>query len=365
MKKMRQLVFSSLFFILVAALISSCSKDDDNTSTDSSTSTVAGCYVLNSGRYGSNNATLSFYNTDKDSVSTSVFSTSNSFNLGDTGEDMIVYGGKMYIAMYGSGLIYVTDKNGKFIQQIEQSNSGELQQPRQLAASGNYVYVTYYDGYVGRIDTTSYAVTEVKVGDNPEGIAVSNGKIYVANSGGMNYPDYGSTVSVIDASTFTVTKELSVVINPDNLLADGNGNVFLISNGNYGTVLNTLQRINSDDTVDSLSSATYMALSADKTKLYYIYAQYGSTSFDFKTYDISSETIESSSFASSTVISTLTSPAPYCMSVNPTDGNVYVGVSDYKTEGKVYIINPSTGNLVTSFASGGINPIAIRFLDED
>ena len=369
--KLRNFLSKAMLLASVAIVGFSCSDDKDNYDYYSDVygdlSNANGAYILNSGSYGSNDATLSFYNTDSASVSTSVFAAQNSGeNLGDTGQDMFIYGSKMYIAMYGSGLIYVTDKNGNLENTITSTKNSSTQYPRSLAAYNGYIYVTYYDGYVGRIDTTNTSEidAEVAVGANPEGLAISNGKIFVANSGGMNYPDYDSTVTVIDIKTFTVKKTITVTINPTVVKADNDGNVFVVSMGNYSDVPNTLQRINSDYSVDSIGNATMIALSADEKDLYCIYSQYDASwnqTFSFFSYNISSQTVESDPFVSSTA-SALFAYDPYSMSVNPNDGNVYIGASDYSSEGKMYVVNPSTGSLVSSFSTGGINPQGAFFL---
>lgn len=359
--KVKNFILKAMLFASVAAIGFSCSDDNDNYDYYGDVSNTNGAYILNEGGMGHNNATLSYYNIDSATVSNNVFQAQNNgLNLGDTGNDMLIYGSKMYIVMTGSKCIYVTDRNAKRESTIISTKNSATQQPRYLTASGKYVYVTYSDGYVARIDTTntSEIKDEVQVGSYPEELTVSNGKIYVANSGYGS----GSTVSVIDIPSFTVTKTINVVLNPTKVTADGNGNVFLISMGDYGTTIsNTLQRINSDYSVDSLANATYMSLSKDSKSLYCIYAQWGVTNITYKTYNISAKEFEASPFVSSTVAAGF-SADPYSINVNPKNGYVYIGVSDYISEGKMYIINPSTGSLVSSFFTGGISPHGAYFL---
>jgi len=139
--------------------------------------------------------------------------------------------------------------------------------------------------------------------------------------------------------------------------------LFVISMGNYGTILNTLQRIYSDNTVETIGNGTLIALNPAKTKLYNIYAQYGASNIYYTVYDISSKSIETSPFVSSTTASGFAAD-PYSISVNPKDGNVFIGVSDYSSESSMYIVDPSTGDLASSFTTGGINPVGIYFLSE-
>lgn len=134
----------------------------------------------------------------------------------------------MYIAVYGSSIIEVTDLSGKSIKQIK--SSGDALLPRFFTANEGKVYVSLYDGYVARLDTASLEIEQkVKVGRNPEQLVVANNKLYVANSGGLDYNTpvgYDKTVSVIDLASFQETKKIEVVTNPVNLVTDSQGDVY-------------------------------------------------------------------------------------------------------------------------------------------
>ena len=87
---------------------------------------------------------------------------------------------------------------------------------RYIAFDGGYAYVSSYAGavefdpeyrrgYVAKIDTVTMQVVDTcGVGYQPEEMAVVDGRLYVANSGGYMAPDYDLTVSVIDLATFEV-----------------------------------------------------------------------------------------------------------------------------------------------------------------
>ena len=202
-------------------------------------------YFLNSGNMGNNNSSLYMYDIEKDEVVPDYFLAQNGRGLGDTAQDMIVYGDKMYIAVYGESTIEVTDLKAKSIKQVKTEG-----QPRYMVSEGGKVYISYYNGYVARLDTASLEVeAKVKVGRNPEQLAVSSNKLFVSNSGGMDYSTevgYDKTVSVVDLSTFTEIKKLDVVLNPTRIQADEQGNVYVVSMGNYADIPNTVQKINTE-----------------------------------------------------------------------------------------------------------------------
>ena len=121
-----------------------------------------GIYFLNSGKMGSNNAGLSCFNLNTLTMTVDTFMNVNEKGLGDTANDMIVYGSKMYIAVYGSSIIEVTDLSGKSIKQIK--SSGDALLPRFFTANEGKVYVSLYDGYVARLDTASLEIEQKVIG---------------------------------------------------------------------------------------------------------------------------------------------------------------------------------------------------------
>ncbi len=76
----------------------------------------------------------------------------------------------------------------------------------------NKAYVCSYDGTVARIDTTSLSIDVITtVGRNPDNICVQNEKLYISNSGGLDYSEglgVDNTVSVVDIDTFNESSKI-------------------------------------------------------------------------------------------------------------------------------------------------------------
>lgn len=323
-----------------------------------------GIYMLNSGKMGSNNASLSFYNMDTQKTDPDAFKRRNERGLGDTANDMIVYGSKMYIAVYNSNVIEVTDLKGKSIKQIK--SSGDPLLPRFFTSYEGKVYVSLYDGYVGRLDTTSLEIDEkVKVGRNPEQLVVANRKLYVANSGGLDYSTplgYDKTVSVVDVETFTESKKIEVVLNPVCLTTDNQGDVYLISIGDYGAIPNTFQRIDSNtDEVKTITETNATEFASTGDKLYILYSQYDANwnqKISFISYDAINEKVLSTNF----ITDGTTIAKPYKMGADPVTGSVYVTASDYKNNGDVYAFDAEGKKLFQYEA--GLNPVKALYVKE-
>lgn len=334
-------------------ILASCHKDKKVVPV--SPPVTNGLYVLNQGLFNNNNSTLSFYDYTSKQVTPDLFASVNNRGLGDTGNDIEVYGSKMYIVVNVSSTIEVVDaKTARSIKQIKLFNGTTGRQPRDVAFYKNNAYITSYDGTVAVIDTSALTVNQyITVGRNPEQLAVANGKLYVANSGGLGYPNFDNTVSVINLATLTVTKTLTVAANPQNVAADAYGNVYVSSAGDYSTVKPSLAVI--DDVADAVKTqnnfdGSSMVIQGDN--LYFI-----TSTGKIIVYSVKSQTVTNANFISDgTVITT-----PYSIAVDSTTGEVFVtDAKNYSSNGTLFAFD-KTGKKEYS-VTVGINPGKVAFL---
>jgi YVTN family beta-propeller protein len=350
--------FKQSILVLTAALsliLASCHKD--KAVKPNPTPVTDGFYVLNQGLFNDNNSTLSFYSYSTKAVTADIFTSANGRGLGDTGNDIEIYGSKMYIVVNVSSTIEVVDpKTAKSIRQVKLFTGTTGREPRDIAFYKGNAYVSCYDGTVAVIDTATLGVkSSITVGSSPEQLAVANGKLYVANSGGLDYPNYANTVSVIDLSTGTVTKTLTVVVNPQNVGTDGNGNVYVLSAGDYNTIGPSLAVI--DDNTDVVKSQTNFDGSnmvVQGNNAYFI-----TSTNAIKVYNVSTNTVTAASFITDgTTITT-----PYSLAVDASSGEVFVtDAKDYTSAGSVYVFD-KTGKKEYSITAG-INPGKIALLKQ-
>jgi YVTN family beta-propeller protein len=346
----------ALYMAIVLPFFTGCKDDDDPT--EDPVVPAEYIYVLNSGNSGSNNASLTMYDVKEGAVTGDIFEARNGRRLGDTGQDLIIYGSKMYISVYGESTIEVTDLEAKSVKQIRTEG-----QPRYFAVDGGKVYVTYYNGYVARIDTASLTVeAKVEVGRNPEQLTAVNGKLYVANSGGLDWnteTGYDRTVSVIDMATFTETKKIEVVVNPCNIVSDGNREIYLVSMGNYGSIPNTLQRIDGQTgEVSVVTDIQGTILANVGSTLYSVYAQWGAPQVMYYSYDMKEKKVLSDNFIGDTEISDVF----YQISTDKTSGDIYITTSgEYPNtnDGDIYVFD-KTEKFITKFEVGVFPMKAVR-----
>ena len=225
------------YMILLAGLLLWSCTDQDNPA-EEITGKGKGILILNEGSMNGNNATLARYDLQQETITKEYFLDVNKRGLGDVANDMLLYGSKIYITVNMSGTIEVLEAaTGQSLRQIKmETDEGHSREPRRLAAYGGKIYVTSFDDTVTRIDTLTLTIDgSVTVGMDPEGIAISNNRIYVANSGGLNWENgYDNTLSVIDLTTFSEEKKIEVGTNPNTVQADSQGDIYLSVTGNYG-----------------------------------------------------------------------------------------------------------------------------------
>lgn len=320
-----------------------------------------GVFVLNEGKWTANNASLTYYDFATGFASADLFLDKNNRGLGDTSQDMIKYGSNLYISVSTSSLVEVVNAaTGLSIKSIPMVNaSNEPISPRTLTAANGKVYIVLYDGHVTQLDTTSLTLgNRISVGPNPDASVISNNKLYVANTGGYEAV-MDSTVSVINLSTFTEVKKITVNMNPQALKADSYGDIYVVSNGDYGSIPGKFQRITAgtDKVTDIDVAAKNLEIWGDKAYIY---------SFDYNAknqaintkitvYDVKNEELITSNIVTSEILKT-----PYCINIDPTTNNIYVGVTDYSTLGKMYCFDKN-GTLKFTFTTG-INPRKVVFI---
>ncbi|MBR5055171.1 MAG: hypothetical protein IKX07_06245 [Bacteroidales bacterium] len=278
-------------------------KDSTLTGTEVDVSGVSAgikkVFMLNEGSMGSNNSTLDFLRISDGNYITGAFKKMNpdiGAGLGDVGNDIVVIGNEVWMVINNSGIVEVVSaKDETEIAAIQ------VPTPRNIAYDNTYAYVTswagayangaydeygYYTvtdyknvkGQVYRINLNTKKVEgSVEVGYQPEGIACYNGKLYVANSGGISSqlpPDYSydNTVTVIDTKTFKAVKTLDVQINLKSVFSDGKGNVYVTTLGNYWDVHSGVYIIDASDKVKHVSDYVSVAALHDGT-LYCIGAE--------------------------------------------------------------------------------------------
>lgn len=352
--------FSQLSKLMLAALASaflfSCSSDEPEPPVYEPQ--ASNIYVVSAGKFKENNAAITAIDVATGKVQENYYHSVNGEPLGDTAMDLLQYGSKVYITVYGSNRIIITDLGLKKIGEINPIEGGQPQSPRYLAAGEGSVYASLYDGHVCRIDTTTLSINaKTKVGDNPEMIVYAKGQLFVANSGGMSVP-MGSTLSVLNPKTMEETKHIEVGVNPQRIVLDEDGEyLFVQRSGDYAADPGALMRVNATThQVDVIPNLLAAFFTINKNELYLISSAYDESwnpTYSYSVIDIKTlKLIEGKKYISDAVVGQIGKLNPQSINYIPELSKLYLGASDYKVEGKMFVVD-NKGNLETSF------PIAV------
>lgn len=335
----------------------------------------SGIYLVNQGNQGSNKARLDFLNFHNGFYIRDVFTEYNPEvvkGLGDTGNDVQVYKGKVFVVVNGSHKVEIMDAYSmKRLAQVDVPNC------RFIAFDGNSAYVTSYvakdkealktqKGALYRIDLDTYKVTgQVTVGYQPEQLVIMDGKAYVANSGGY-VAGYDDTVSVVDLKSMKVEYDIKVAINLGLMLVDAEGTIWVSSQGNFSDVSSTLNYLVKKGDKYELGGSvnvpvSSMALAGDK--IYVIGSTYTPPAWALTTtYNIvnaKTRKLESGSFITDGTESDIATA--FTVTVNPGNGDIYVtDAKDYVSSGTLHCYTGS-GKRKWSVRTGDI-PARIAFL---
>ena len=302
MKKISGYLFAVVFLVLTY----SCQKDNPAPVVPPKVTT--GVFILNQGLYGANNTTLTYYDFSSQQSSTDFFKNTNGFGLGDTGSDMVIYGGKLYIVINNSGYVAVANAlTAKFLDTIGFKNAGVNRGPENIIAAVGKVFVSSTDGTVAVIDLNSLTEsTRIKVGLNPGSIAADEANnIYVSCTG--NYGSVGPSLVKVDLSTNQVIKTVDSAVGTIRYY----NNTLITTGGYLGT--STVGILNPTD------------LSAIRTSF---------------------------------IIDGTHIQNPYGLDIDPSTGDVYIGdAKDYVSAGQVYCFDKTGNKKFLISVSPGISPI--------
>lgn len=340
---------------------------------------VTGFYLLNEANMNSNDCSLDYYDYAHGRYMRNIYATRNPRavkDLGDVGNDIGIYGSRLYAVINCSNKVEVMDLRARRIGQVDVPNC------RYIKFHGGYAYLTSYAGpvaaafdgsykqygYVAKIDTATLQVVDTcVVGFQPDQLDIVGDKIYVANSGGYMVPNYENTLSVIDLHTFEEVERIPLAINLHLCQADHRGILWVSSRGDYGDNPSRLFAYDTRkhrlvQTLDVAVSNMWM----DGDSLYIIGNQWSNiTQSTVKSYAIvNTRTMQQVSDRFITDGTDAEIAMPYGIAVNPITKDIYVtDAKNYVTPGRLYCFG-SDGVLKWDVLTGYI-PAHFVFVGEN
>ena len=350
--------------------------EEEDVAAGNARGSVKGFFLLNEGNMGSNKASIDFFSYETGKYLRNIYPSRNPDvvkELGDVGNDIAIYGSKLYAVINCSHYVEVMD-----VRTAEHVGSIDILNCRYITFNAGKAYVSSYagpvqidpearPGKVVEVDTASLQITrEVVVGYQPEEMVVSDGKLYVANSGGYRYPNYDTTVSVVDLASFQVQKTIDVAINLHRMELDRYGRIYVSSRGDYYDVGADVYVIDTrtDRVTGSLGvAASEMCLSGDSLYMTSVAWSYvtNKNEVTYALYDVARQEMLSHHFITDGTDSQI--QLPYGLAVNPDTKEIFVcDAKDYVTPGRLYCFTPE-GRLKWQVTTGDI-PAHFAFTTE-
>ena len=374
-----------VYFLPLLVVATSCRDDElvvpteyDIIGDENRDGTVRGFYLVNEGNMGSNKCTLDFYDYHTGLYSRNFYAEKNKNvvkELGDVGNDIGIYGSKLYVVVNCSHKVEVLDAHsGIRIGQVDIPNCRYVRFHRGKAYVSSYVGPVLIDpdapkGAVYEVDTLSLAITrKVSVGYQPEEMEVIDDYMYVANSGGYRAPDYDNTVSVIQMVDFKQVQQIPVGINLHRLKKDRYGKLWVTSRGDYQSrpsrlyVMEKKPGFNQMTVSDTIPVAcSNMAFHGDM--MYYYATEWNnysaSNTITYGVIDVRTKEIVFHNFITDGTENEIT--IPYGIAVHPDTGEIFVtDAKNYVSSGTLYCFTPD-GRKKWSVRTGDI-PAHITFL---
>ncbi|MDR2040476.1 MAG: YncE family protein [Bacteroidales bacterium] len=343
--------------------------------TQSEITAVKGFYLLNEGNMGSNKASLDYYDYATKTYTKNIYGSVNPaiVRLGDVGNDLQIYGNRLYAVINCSNLVEVMD-----VATTKSITNFKLDNCRYITFHDGKAYVSSYvapvefnpeaqPGIVAEFDTVTYRMLRsVTVGYQPEEMAIVGNKLYVANSGGYRFPDYDNTISVIDLNTFTVSHSIEVAYNLHHLKVDSEGDLYVSSRGDYYDIASNLLVI--DTKTDKIKKsfgipASNMCVNGDSLYVYSVEWNYnsGKNTVTYAIIDTKTEEIVSRNFITDGTDEEI--KIPYGLAIDPISKDIYVtDAKNYVTPGTLYCFDRE-GKKKWSVTTGDI-PAHIAFVTE-
>jgi hypothetical protein len=328
-------IWQPLFVALtLTATFTGCKKDEpeptDNTFSGN------GTFIICEGKFQAGNGRLDFYSTLGDSLISNIFEKANGVPVGDVFQSMLVVNDRAYLAVNNSGTVVVVNP-------VDMKSIGTISgisSPRYVVyISTSKAYVSdLYGNKVAIVNPSTLSVTgQVPVKGNADEIIYKNNRLWITNQAGNH---------LYIAQNDVVVDSIDVGYGSSSIREDNSGNVWTLTYGNWdGTAQSKLSKIN-PTTLDVVWDYEFnnfggskLRTNGDKTLLYFL--------FDGKVY-------RKNANDNSNPVEFISLPGKsfYGINVDPSTGNIWLGEpADFASPGTVFVFN-SSGTKINEFATG-------------
>ncbi len=317
-----------------------------------------GMYVLNEGNMGANKASIDFVDLRNALYVRNLYAERNPTiikELGDVGNDIQIYGNKLYAVINCSHKVEVMDAyTCERIGQIDIPNCRYIRFAKGNAYVSAYVGPVAIDpdaqlGAVYKVDTTNLKVIDkVTVGYQPDELEIIGDYMYVANSGGYRAPNYDYTISVVEMHAMKQIQKIPVSINLHRIRKDQYNKLWVTSRGDHKTIPSKLfilerKNMNSREMVvtDTLNiPCTEMHIHGDS--LYFYSTQWNDRTkeneISYGIINVKTKELITDKFITDGTEKDI--KVPYGININSKNGDIYVtDAKNYVSSGALHCYN--------------------------
>lgn len=330
---------SLILATFIAPILFAC---DEAVPNDGDINTSGKVIVLNEGQFNVGDAEVSVINTSLGAVENDQFFEVNQVVMGDILQNATQHHASIYFVMNNSNTVHKVKAENL---DLEITYDG-FTLPSGIAVEGDYMYVTEWMGFgvpgqLSKVNLSTGAKEDsLALGKLPGQPLLKDNMLWVPNSS-------DSTVSVIRLSDFTLNTTLTYGDNPNSLVEDYAGNVWVLYAGKQswtGSASNArLVQVNAT-TFEQMHETSWphndlgvrdLCASADGKTLAYVFD--GVKLYDAEFYSASGSISENN---------------VYGLGVNPSSGEYYLGISPAFDQAG-YVLSYDVGaSLVDSFQVG-------------
>jgi hypothetical protein len=254
----------------LVTLFSACTPDTPN----DVTTFESGVFITNEGAFTGGTGSVSFYNRTIGGIKNDIFGTQNGgAAVGSVLQSMTVIGDKAFLLVNNANKVVVVDaKTFKF----QDSISGTTLPRYMIDIDDKKAFLSEWGigglkGAVKVYDKAAKKFTKtIATGNGAERMLKANGGLYVTNIGGF---DADSTMALIDIASETVLSKIKVGVNPNSLVQDANGDIWVLCEGLYTATTGKLMRVKNNTVVatfDVPQGSKSLVTNTAKNTLYFI-----------------------------------------------------------------------------------------------
>lgn len=324
--------------LLFLSIITFACSENDEPQVQSS----GNVFIINEGSFGASNASIDIYNTTDTTYQLAAYKNTNGDFIGDVIQDVEIDNNIAYAVLNGSNR--VVSFSLADLKTIDTLQASVIDKPRYMTIDGNKAYLTVWGPYgenysltdskIVVIDLTTFEI-ESTIATEPgvEQILEHSGKLYVSR----NYYGAYNNLTIIDIASETILADLRIATGPDEIFVDNQNRVWVACSSGALVEIDT----NTDNVSQTINLNGEILSDVEffEGKVYYYQGN------AVKAVDLNSPKDE-------TIIDNVELGLPYAFSINPDNGDIYLGDGvAYGSEGE-FIHYTSDGEFVAAFTSG-------------